>query len=422
MQEFLLPYGAGHQQLLIDPARVVPVSEPIATLELRREADIIEDALAYPVGCTPLREMCRGKNNIVLIASDHTRPVPSKRILPPMLREIRAGNPQAQITILVATGCHRETTQDELIQKFGEEIVRHEKIVIHDCDDESMLCEIGILPSGGRLRINRLAAQADLLLSEGFIEPHFFAGFSGGRKSVLPGICARETVLFNHCAAFIDDPCARTGVLENNPVHRDMVFAAQAAQLAFIVNVVLDVHKRVIYACAGDPLAAHAQGCAFLRGRCEVSAPQADIVITTNGGYPLDQNIYQSVKSMTAAEEIVRPGGVIIALAKSNDGHGGQAFFEQMSQPDLDAVLAQFRARPAEQTQPDQWQSQIFIRVLKKARVVFVSDAPEEMVRAMHMIPAKTAQQALAIADQLLSPTASAAILPDGVSVIARKA
>ena len=155
---------------------------------------LVASAMATPEGGVTLQKLAKGKEKIVLIASDHTRPVPSKIIVPPMLREIREGNPDADITILISTGCHRQTTKEELISKFGEEIVAKEKIIIHDCDDTKNLVDIGILPSGGTCRINRLAVEADLLIAEGFIEPHFFAGFSGGRKSVLPGVAARETV------------------------------------------------------------------------------------------------------------------------------------------------------------------------------------------------------------------------------------
>ncbi|MEE1200988.1 MAG: lactate racemase domain-containing protein, partial [Christensenellales bacterium] len=173
--------------------------------------ELVREALANPVGAPKLSELSAGKDRVVIIASDHTRPVPSKAIIPPMLDEIRRGNPEADIAILIATGCHRDPTEDELREKFGEAVASKEKIVIHHCADEANLVEIGTLPSGGPLKINRIAWEADLLVSEGFIEPHFFAGFSGGRKSVLPGIAARESVLANHCSEFVNHPKARTG-------------------------------------------------------------------------------------------------------------------------------------------------------------------------------------------------------------------
>ena len=155
------------------------------------EDALVLDAMENPVGTKRLSELAKGKKNIVIIASDHTRPVPSKLIIPPILKEIREGSPHAKITILIATGCHRGTTKEELISKFGKEIVQNEEIYIHDCDEREKLVSIGTLPSGGDCVINKIATEADLLVAEGFIEPHFFAGYSGGRKSVLPGVSAR---------------------------------------------------------------------------------------------------------------------------------------------------------------------------------------------------------------------------------------
>lgn len=381
---------------------------------------LIKAAMESPIGSPRLAELAKSKKKIVLIASDHTRPVPSKIIIPPMLEEIRTANPDADITILIATGCHRDTKREELVEKFGEDIVNREKIVIHDCSDTQNLINIGTLPSGGELYINRLAAEADLLISEGFIEPHFFAGFSGGRKSVLPGVAGRESVLANHCSEFIAHPNARTGVLEGNPIHKDMLWAAKRAKLAYIVNVVINEKKEAIYAVAGDVEAAHLKGCEFLSGLCQVTPLPADIVISTNGGYPLDQNIYQAVKGMTAAEATVNEGGVIIMLAKSNDGHGGEQFYKQLAdEPDISKTMKIFLDRGRGETVPDQWQTQIFLRILQKATVVYVSDAPHDMVRDMHMIPADTLGEAMKIAKDIVSkeaPTITA--IPDGVAVM----
>ena len=379
---------------------------------------LVEEALANPIGSPKLSELAKGKKNIVLIASDHTRPVPSKVIVPPMLREIRKGSPDADITILISTGCHRGTTKEELISKFGEEIVEKEKIVVHDCDN-SPLVHIGTLPSGGELIINKLVVDADLVCSEGFIEPHFFAGFSGARKSILPGIASRTTVLANHCSEFIDDPHARTGILEGNPIHKDMVWAARTAKLAFICNVVINAEKEAIYAVAGDMEEAHKAGCDFLSSLCKVDAKPADIVITTNGGYPLDQNIYQAVKGMTAAEASVKPGGVIIMMAKSNDGHGGEHFYHQMAdEPDIEKTMALFLSRGRNETEPDQWQTQIFIRILRKAEVIYVSEAPDEMIRGLHMTPAHSLDEAMEIAEKIKGRDATITAIPDGVSVM----
>jgi len=382
------------------------------------EDALVAQAMDNPIGSARLEELVKDKKNIVIIASDHTRPVPSKVILPPMLAEIRKGNPNADITILIATGCHRATTAQELTDKFGEEIVKNEKILIHDCLDP--MTSIGTLPSGGNLAINPVAAEADLLIAEGFIEPHFFAGFSGGRKSVLPGVASRETVLANHCAEFIAHPRARTGILEGNPIHADMLWAAKQAKLAYIVNVVLDGNKKVIHAVAGDPEQAHAAGCAFLLDLCKAAPQMADIAISTNGGYPLDQNVYQAVKGMTAAEATVKEGGVIIMLAQSGDGHGGEHFYKQLAQePDIDKTVAMFLSRGRNETAPDQWQAQILLRILKRAKVLYLSEMPDEMVKAMHMTPIHSLEEGLAIAREYLgNPNATVTAIPDGISVM----
>ena len=416
------PYGKSHQTIELPQERV----RAVLTSELesyRPDADgetLVRRALEQPIGSLSLRELSRGKRRVTIIASDHTRPVPSRLLMPQLLREIRSGNPEAEITILIATGCHRETTREELIAKFGEEIVNSETIVVHDCDDTANMVFLGTLPSGGECWVNRLACEADLLVSEGFIEPHFFAGFSGSRKAVLPGVAGRSTVLANHCAEFIAHPASRAGSLQENPIHRDMVWAARKAGLAFILNVVLNGEKETIHAVAGDMEAAHEAGCAFLEGLCGVEAAMSDIVITTNGGYPLDQNIYQAVKGMTAAEATVNEGGVIIMLAKSNDGHGGAAFCrELMAGDDMDALMADILRRGRGETLPDQWQAQIMIRILQRAKVVYLSDAEDELVQKLHMTPAHSLEEALMLAEELLGKkNAAITAIPDGVGVI----
>ena len=384
------------------------------------EQALVEAAMAAPEGGVSLRELACGKDKIVLIASDHTRPVPSKLIVPPMLREIREGNPNADITILIATGCHRGTTKQELINKFGEEIVENEKIYIHDCDEREKLVNIGVLPSGGQCEINKIAYDADLLVAEGFIEPHFFAGFSGGRKSVLPGIAGRATVLANHCSEFIAHKKARTGILKDNPIHNDMVWAAKKAKLAFIVNVVLNSKKEPIFAVAGDFEKAHKKGTDFIASLCAVKAVPADIVISTNGGYPLDQNVYQAVKGMTAAEATVNDGGVIIMLAKSNDGIGGDHFYHQLAdEADINKTMNIFLSRGRNETIPDQWQTQILLRILMKAKVIYVSDMADEIVEKMHMIPADSLEKAITKAKKIVSKeNITLTAIPDGVSVM----
>ena len=389
----------------------------------RAGIDLVREAMANPIGSPNLSELARGKKSCTVIISDHTRPVPSRDILPPMLEQLREGNPEIQITLLVATGFHRLTTADELKNKLGEEIASREKIVVHDAFDADSNVEIGTLPSGAPLVIDRAAVETELLVAEGFIEPHFFAGFSGGRKSVLPGVCDKTTVLGNHCGAFIASPCARTGILEGNPLHRDMVAAAEMAKLAFIVNAVIDEEKKTVAAFAGDFRKAHEAGVSFLRQYCEVKAEPADIVITSNGGAPLDQNIYQCVKGLTAAEATAREGAVLIICAELADGTGGEGFYRSLR--DCESPRAHFEqcvATPQAETIPDQWESQILARILMKHRVIFVSRPEmESTIREMKLDFAPNIEQALAMARAEKGENARITVIPNGISVMVKE-
>ncbi|MBF1050971.1 MAG: nickel-dependent lactate racemase [Peptostreptococcaceae bacterium] len=391
----------------------------------KSETQIVKDAIQNPINSKRLCELVKGKNNIVMIASDHTRPVPSKVIMPVVLEEIKAGNPDAKLTVLIATGFHRPTTREELVYKFGEDIVNRDdiKFVIHESEKAEDMVELGVLPSGGILRINKLAVEADLLISEGFIEPHFFAGFSGGRKSVLPGIASAVTVMANHCSKFINSEYSRTGILDGNPIHKDMVFAAEKANLAFIINVVINENKQVIDAYAGHYNDAHVKGCAFVKELSGVDAIPSKIAISTNGGYPLDQNIYQSVKGMTAAEATCKEGGVIIMVTDCSAGHGGQSLYDTFAnEKDKNKIMKIFLDTPMEETVADQWESQILCRILLKYKVIMVTNAPEQMIKDMHMDYAKSVDEAIAMADEYLgSNNEKITVIPDGVSVIVRK-
>ena len=424
MREFLLPYGKETLKAEIEEEHLagVLVSELHDYKAPMEGTQLVQEALEHPIGTPRLCDMAIDKKKIVVISSDHTRPVPSHIIMPLILKEIRRGNPDADITILISTGLHRETTREELESMFGPEITEHETIIVHDCDDTDNMVYLGKLPSGGNMYINRLAVEADLLVAEGFIEPHFFAGFSGGRKSVLPGVASRETVMYNHNSAFIDDLHSRTGIIEGNPIHNDMLYAARVAGLDFIVNVVIDSAHDPIFAVAGDCDLAHRAGRDFLASKCQVDAVPADIVISTNGGYPLDQNIYQSVKGMTAAEVTVKEGGVIIMLSKAADGHGGKYFHETFrDEKDLNRMMKTFMDRKPEETIIDQWQSQIFARVMLKARIVFVSSCDDKLVEELHMIPAHTMEEALNKAKAMVNKEDyKVTVIPDGVSVIVR--
>ena len=386
------------------------------------QAEIVKQALASPIGTAGLAELAKGKKKVLVITADHTRPVPSRITLPPILAALRRGQPDADITILIATGCHRAMTEAEMRERFGDAVYDRERFVVHDGADEGALVKIGTLPSGGECIINRLVVESDLVVSEGFIEPHFFAGYSGGRKAVLPGSASRATVLANHCAEFIASPKARTGILDGNPIHADMIYAAREANMAFILNVVLDGDKKIVAAFAGDTDAAHRAGCDFVGRHVLVKAAPADIVVTSNNGYPLDQNVYQAVKSMTAAEASCRKGGVIICACECRDGHGGQDFADTFKEiPTARGVMDQILSRSRAETEPDQWQIQIFCRVLMHATVIMITGpgAPREMIEKLNMKWAATLDEAMRMAEEIVGkPDAEVTIIPDGIGVI----
>ncbi|MBV8591533.1 MAG: nickel-dependent lactate racemase, partial [Acetobacteraceae bacterium] len=386
----------------------------------KSQEHLVEASLDNPIGSPKLEELVKGKKNIVIISSDHTRPVPSKIITPILLRRIRSVQADANIKILVATGFHRPSTQQELVDKYGQDIVDHEQIVMHVSTDDSAMKKVGTLPSGGECIVNRVAAEADLVLAQGFIEPHLFAGFSGGRKSVLPGISSYKTIMANHCAEFINSLDARPGILKTNPVHKDMVYAAHAAGLRFIVNVVLNGEREIMASFAGDVEAAHYKGCDFLSSLAGVNKVPCDITVVTNGGYPLDQNIYQAVKGLTSAEATNKDGGVIIMVAGLSDGTGGQGFYNNLARVKSPKdLLAQLSHVGRNQTVADQWESQVLARILSRHHVIMVSDLIKpEIVRGMHMEHASSFDEALQRAYGLQGQNARVAVIPDGLAVI----
>ncbi|AZV57109.1 nickel-dependent lactate racemase [Clostridium sp. AWRP] len=422
MSKVCLPYSKKTIEIQIDDKNLVGVLRSRAEEYKPQfgEVEIVERALDNPVASPKLEDLVKGKKDMVIITSDHTRPVPSKIITPILLKRIRRVNPDIDIKILIATGFHRATTKEELIGKFGKDIVENENIIIHDSRDEKSLVKIGTLPSGGDLIINKIAAETELLIAEGFIESHFFAGFSGGRKSILPGIASAKTIMANHCSEFIASPYARTGKLNNNPIHRDMIYAAEKAKLAFIVNVVIDEDKKIINAFAGDSRIAHEKGCKFVMDLSKVDKVQADIAISTNGGYPLDQNIYQSVKGMTAAEATCKEGGVIIMVAACDDGHGGEGFYNNLANANSPKeFLEKVSKVPRGETVPDQWESQILARILSTHTVIMVTDMCDpEIIKNIHMQHASTISEALTRAYDIMGKDAKVAVIPDGVSVI----
>lgn len=385
----------------------------------KSQEQLVLDALEHPVGSPRLRELAKDKQKIVIVTSDHTRAVPSKITLPLLLKEIRSGNPQADITILIATGLHRPTTEEEQRRMFGDEIVGHEKIAINNAFDPEQFVELCTLPSGAVFQVNKLAAQCDLLVTEGFVEPHFFAGFSGGRKSILPGVCSERTVNENHSYKAVSHPRSNSGMLKDNPIHADMLCAAKAVNVQFIFNVALDGEKKIVAAWAGDLEKAHEAGVAFIRQWSQCPVVTGDIVVTSNGGYPLDQNLYQSPKAMATAEACAGEDGVIIMCCSCCDGMGGAHFGEILQRGTPDEIDRYLSEIPPQKTIPEQWCAQVCVRVLRRHQVILVTTfLDHDEVRRANMIPASTPDEALEIAYRLKGEHASVVVIPDGVSVL----
>ena len=388
----------------------------------KTQEQLVLDALEHPVGSPRLRELARDKQKIVIVTSDHTRAVPSKITLPLLLKEIRSGNPQADITILIATGLHRPTTEEEQRRMFGDEIVDHEKIAINNAFDPEQFVELCTLPSGAVFQVNKLAAQCDLLMTEGFVEPHFFAGFSGGRKSILPGVCSERTVNENHSYKAVSHPRSNSGMLKDNPIHADMLCAAKAVNVQFIFNVALDGEKKIVAAWAGDLEKAHEAGVAFIRQWSQCPVVTGDIVVTSNGGYPLDQKLYQSPKAMATAEACAGEDGVIIMCCSCCDGMGGAHFGEILQRGTPDEIDRYLSEIPPQKTIPEQWCAQVCVRVLRKHQVILVTTfLDHDEVRRANMIPASTPDEALEIAYRLKGNHARVVVIPDGVSVLTVK-
>lgn len=332
MRRVRLEYG--RTGLDVDLPDRTQVIEPVRASPLADEQAALREALRRPRGSPGLRELARPGMRVVVVHSDMTRPMPNERVLPVLLAELEAvGVVAGDITLLNALGTHRAQTPAETEELLGPDIARRYRCVLHDAWDVDQLVPAG---TGGRddrpvpdLLINRAYVEADLRILTGFIEPHFFAGFSGGPKAVLPGIADIDSIMANHGPSRLGHPSATWGVTHGNPVWDEMLAGARQAGPCLLLNVTLDGSRRLTGVFAGELETAHAAGCAACRQTSMVPVPHRfDIVITTNAGHPLDLNLYQSVKGMSAARQIVRPGGAIVVAAACADGlpeHGEYA-------------------------------------------------------------------------------------------------
>lgn len=365
-----LPYGRGSLEVeLPDDCHVV---EARFVDGLADEVAAIRSALASPIGCEPLSSLVPAGARVGVAICDVTRPFPGRRVLPVLLEHLT----EAEVTLFVATGTHRACTERELEQMLGREILSRYRVVQHDAFDAQRHKEIGRLATTGTpVLIEREFLDQQVLITTGFIEPHFFAGFSGGPKMVVPGLAAIDTVLDLHSAIRIGSPSARWGVMEGNPVHDGIRAVASMVGVTFNLDVTINSQHAITGVFAGELFASHAAGCRFVGRTAMTPVPRRyDVVVTSNSGYPLDQNLYQSVKGMSAAGQIVRDCGAIIIATECSDGlpdHGQyKRLLKQATGPD------QFMRRLAQPgfSVHDQWQVQVQAQIQAQARVYVRAD------------------------------------------------
>ncbi len=305
--------------------RCPAVAEP-APIEL---GPALAGALARPLGSPPLSELARGKDSAVIITADATRAVPSRALLPAVVAELNgAGIPDQRISLIVGTGAHRSLARDELVQLLGEEWVRRLRVTNHD-PRAADLVRVGVTPRGNEVLVNRLVAEAAVRVAFGQVEPHEFAGYTGGRKAILPSVAAYDTIIRNHSLEMLAHPGARPGVLEENPIHTEMLAAARMARLDFIVNVVIDRQARPLAAAAGDFEAAHRHLVEVIERFARLEMPEEPVdLVVTGPGHPLDFNLYQSIKPLVAVEPLVDQESVVVLLSACRDGTGSDEMLE----------------------------------------------------------------------------------------------
>jgi lactate racemase len=375
----------------------------------------LREALAAPIGSLPLADVARGKRNVVIVICDITRPVPNALILPPLLETLeKSGIQRERITILVATGLHRPSSPDELMQMVGIEILKRYRIQDHHARALGEQRHLGETQGGTPVYIDRTYCDADLKITTGFIEPHLMAGFSGGRKMIAPGCAGELTIKALHSPKFLEDPECREGSIERNPLHRELLEIAALAGHDFMVNVALDEKHRVTGIFAGDPLLAHAEGVGFVRSAVRATIPKpADIVITTSAGYPLDLTYYQAVKGMTAALPIVREGGMLILAAECAEGLGSPEFTAMATQfSSLKEFIDSIMSNPVV---IDQWQLEECAKAARKVDVVLVSPRiARESGRRLFVQTSTSIDEALARGLWKFGQNATVAVIPKG--------
>jgi nickel-dependent lactate racemase len=417
MKRVRLQYGTDGLELATD-ASDVTVIEPRFAHGLPDEAAAFREAVARPIDARPLRDIARARDRVAVVIPDITRPMPSERLLAWLFAEL-SHVPAGHVTIINGTGSHRPNTPAELERMVGRTVASTYRIVNHDAQDPAMLAPAGKTKDGRPVLLNRAYVEADKRIVIGFIEPHFMAGFSGGYKGIFPALADIESITHYHRAAVIAHPRSTWGVLDGNPTQAQIRENGALLPLHFCLNVTLNRDRGITGFYCGDPIEAHERGCAAARETAMVACERPfPIVVTTNGGYPLDQNLYQTVKGMSAAAQIVRDGGYILTAARCNDGFPAHGNFKRLlvehptPQAILDTVLAPGFAMF------DQWEAQVLAMILVRARAGLYSEIPAADLRRAHVEPVADVGVRLDEELRRVGRDAPLAVLPEGPMTI----
>lgn len=413
-----LDYGRADLNVKIDDKRLLDIIEnkPVKTLDNIK--DRLLDGFKKPIGSLPLKELIQGKKNICIVISDNTRAVPTGTILDALLPEIESyGIRKESVTILVATGLHRSNTKEELIKMVGRAVVENYRIINHNARDRSSCDYVGKTGRGIPVILDRVYTESDFSILTGLIEPHFMAGFSGGRKAICPGISYMDMFKHFHGPAILESPKAATAILEGNPFHDESIEIAKMVGVDFIVNVTINKNKQITGIFCGDLEKAHYMGADFCRRNSIFKIDkQADIVLTSAGGYPLDCNLYQSVKGMVGAIPAVKDGGMIIIAAKCIEEIGSQEFTELLiGEDDLDKFME--KINDPDFFILDQWELEMLARARKRAEIYLFSDC---LNRCDYNIPEGTLikidsiERAIRSGLDKFGPNATISVIPEG--------
>jgi nickel-dependent lactate racemase len=379
----------------------------------------ITDVLAHPIGTPPLREMAKPGDRVCIVFTDITRASPDDLLVPALLRELEAaGIRDEDITLLCGIGMHRPSTPEEKVAKLGREVVARYRVIDNEPQNPDALVDLGVTAGGVPVSAHRAAVAADLLIATGIVEPHQYAGYSGGRKTLAVGAAGEALIAHTHGPAFVDHPGTRLGCIEGNPFDEAITEAARRAGLRFILNVVLDDEKRVVCVKAGEPVETHRQLVAFARSIYEVAIPHQYDVAIGGVGFPKDANLYQASRAASylffAPTPVVKPGGFLIIPARceegAGDGVGEQRYLAAMRDaPDVQFILDDARQHGYP---PGQQRAFVMAKVLERARVVIVGSERPDVVVACKMTTAATMEEALALAASELGDDLSVLIVP----------